>query len=75
MTDRHTIANDNTEFDQVDVTLTEDRKSVLLHAYVGERLYMQTVGTSSTELDAETVEDVDRDKWRAKAKPEGWVKL
>ncbi|TGQ15923.1 hypothetical protein [Mesorhizobium sp. M00.F.Ca.ET.217.01.1.1] len=62
-------------FDQIDVTLTEDRKGVLLYGYDGEHIYLQRVHQSETELDADTVEVTEASKWRGNAKVDGWVKL
>ncbi|TPJ11438.1 hypothetical protein FJW04_24075 [Mesorhizobium sp. B2-7-3] len=63
-----------TEFDQVDVTLAEDRKTVILHAYAGEALYLQTVHQATEELDTHSVEVKDADLWRARAVPSAWWK-
>ncbi|MDG4889283.1 hypothetical protein [Mesorhizobium sp. WSM4887] len=62
-------------FDQIDVTLAEDGKSVLLYAYCGEAIYLQRVHTSTTPLDADTVEVIEAGKWRDRAKPDQWMKL
>ncbi|BCH10455.1 hypothetical protein MesoLj131c_47130 [Mesorhizobium sp. 131-3-5] len=62
-------------FDQVDVVLTEDGKTVLLCGYAGDDLYMQNVHEAATELDADTVETVEADAWRKKAKADQWRKM
>ncbi|RWG07354.1 hypothetical protein [Mesorhizobium sp.] len=62
-------------FDQIDVTLTEDRKSVLLYGYAGDQIYLQRVHQSETELDPDTVEVTEASKWRGRGKADGWLKL
>lgn len=62
-------------FDQIDVTLTEDRKAVLLYGFASRSIYLQRVHQSDTELDPDTVEVTDAGTWRSRGKPDAWVKL
>ncbi|PAQ01562.1 hypothetical protein CIT25_16125 [Mesorhizobium mediterraneum] len=61
-------------FDQVDVVLCEDRRTVLLHGYAGDALFLQSVCEAVTDLDPDTVERTGADQWRRKAKPDRWIK-
>ncbi|RWA73420.1 MAG: hypothetical protein EOQ28_14855 [Mesorhizobium sp.] len=62
-------------FDQIDVVLSENLKSVLLYGYASDQIYLQNVHHSDTELDPGIVEVAEANHWRGKADPNAWVKL
>ncbi|MER9588551.1 hypothetical protein NKI94_07055 [Mesorhizobium australicum] len=62
-------------FDQIDICLCENLRTVLAYGYAGDQLWLQRLFEAEIDLDADTVETVEADQWRRKAKDDGWRKM